>query len=172
MDALYQEKILSWARAGRAITPLSGAFVSATISNPTCGDRVEVRLCLDADNVITDVSAAVRGCALCEAGAGLFASLAPGMTATALPALQTGFTAWLGTDDSAQIEPAMQDFTPSGGSETVRNVCCLPSRPAPPPSAIPQRAADHGPERGSGSYPRYHLHHYVSDITFPVTSDP
>ena len=112
MDALYQEKILSWARAGRAITPLSGAFVSATISNPTCGDRVEVRLCLDADNVITDVSAAVRGCALCEAGAGLFASLAPGMTATALPALQTGFTAWLGTDDSAQIEPAMQDFTP------------------------------------------------------------
>ena len=112
MDALYQEKILSWARAGRAITPLSGAFVSATISNPTCGDRVEVRLCLDADNVITDVSAAVRGCALCEAGAGLFASLAPGMTATALPALQTGFTAWLGTDESAQIEPAMQDFTP------------------------------------------------------------
>ena len=88
MEALYQEKILSWARAGRAITPLSGAFGSATISNPTCGDRVEVRLCLDADNVITDVSAAVRGCALCEAGAGLFASLAPGMTATALPALQ------------------------------------------------------------------------------------
>ena len=112
MDALYQEKILSWARAGRAITPLSGAFVSATISNPTCGDRVEVRLCFDADNVITDVSAAVRGCALCEAGAGLFASLAPGMKATALPALQNGFTAWLGTDDSAQIEPAMKDFTP------------------------------------------------------------
>ena len=112
MDALYQEKILSWAKAGRAITPLSGAFVSATISNPTCGDRVEVRLCLDADNVITDASAAVRGCALCEAGAGLFVSLAPGMTATALPALQTSFTAWLSTDDRAQIEPAMQDFTP------------------------------------------------------------
>jgi nitrogen fixation NifU-like protein len=112
MDALYQEKILSWARAGRAITPLSGAFVSATISNPTCGDRVEVRLCLDSDNVITDVSAAVRGCALCEAGAGLFASLVPGLTAAALPALHTGFTAWLGKDDSAQIEPAMQDFTP------------------------------------------------------------
>ena len=112
MDALYQEKILSWAKASRAITPLSGTFVSATISNPICGDRVEVRLCLDADNVITDVSAAVRGCALCEAGAGLFTSLAPGMTATALPTLQTGFADWLGTDDSAEIEPAMRDFTP------------------------------------------------------------
>ena len=112
MDALYQEKILSWAKVGRAITPLSGTFVSATISNPTCGDRVEVRLCVDADNVITDVSAAVRGCALCEAGAGLFTSLATGMTATALPTLQTGFAAWLGTDDSAEIEPAMRDFTP------------------------------------------------------------
>ena len=112
MDALYQEKILSWARLGRAITPLSGAFISATISNPICGDRVEVRLCLDADKVITNVSADVRGCALCEAGAGLFTSLAPGMTATALPALESGFSAWLGTDDNAQIEPDMQDFTP------------------------------------------------------------
>jgi nitrogen fixation NifU-like protein len=61
---------------------------------------------------------------LCEAGAGLFTSLAPGMTATALAALQTGFTTWLANDNgpddgpannsknSAQIEPTMQDFTP------------------------------------------------------------
>jgi nitrogen fixation NifU-like protein len=128
MDALYQEKILNWAKASRAQTPLSGDFVAATISNPTCGDRVEVRLHLDADHVITDASASVRGCALCEAGAGLFTSLAPGMTATALAALQTGFTTWLANDNgpddgpddgpannsknSAQIEPTMQDFTP------------------------------------------------------------
>ena len=128
MDALYQEKILNWAKASRAQTPLSGDFVAATISNPTCGDRVEVRLHLDADHVITDASASVRGCALCEAGAGLFTSLAPGMTATALVALQAGFAAWLAIDDgsddgsdngsdnnsknSSQIEPEMQDFTP------------------------------------------------------------
>ena len=124
MDALYQEKILNWAKASRAQTPLSGAFITATISNPTCGDRVEVRLHLDVDHVITDASASVRGCALCEAGAGLFTSLAPGMTATALVALQAGFAAWLAIDDgsddgsdnnsknSSQIEPKMQDFTP------------------------------------------------------------
>ena len=120
MDALYQEKILNWAKASRAQTPLSGDFVAATISNPTCGDRVEVRLHLDVDHVITDASASVRGCALCEAGAGLFTSLAPGMTATALVALQAGFAAWLAIDDgsdnnsknSSQIEPEMQDFTP------------------------------------------------------------
>ena len=124
MDALYQEKILNWAKASRAQTPLSGAFITATISNPTCGDRVEVRLHLDVDHVITDASASVRGCALCEAGAGLFTSLAPGMTATALVALHAGFAAWLAIDDgsddgsdnnsknSSQIEPEMQDFTP------------------------------------------------------------
>ena len=61
MDALYQEKILNWAKASRAQTPLSGDFVAATISNPTCGDRVEVRLHLDADHVITDASASARG---------------------------------------------------------------------------------------------------------------
>ncbi len=112
MDAIYQKKILAWAKANRSVTPLSGGFVSATISNPTCGDRVEVRLNLDADNVITDASAEVRGCALCEAGAGLFTSLAPGMTGTSLPVLQTGFSAWLGTDDNAQIKPPMKDFKP------------------------------------------------------------
>ena len=124
MDALYQEKILNLAKASRAQTPLSGDFVAATISNPTCGDRVEVRLHLDADHVITDASASVRGCALCEAGAGLFTSLAPGMTATELPALQTSFTAFLAngnrpddgpdndSNNSAQIEPTMRDFTP------------------------------------------------------------
>ena len=116
MDVLYQEKILNLAKASRAQTPLSGDFVAATTSNPTCGDRVEVRLHLDANHVITDASASVRGCALCEAGAGLFTSLAPGMKATALAALQTGFTAWLasdnGPDNSAQIDPAMRDFTP------------------------------------------------------------
>ena len=120
MDALYQEKILNLAKASRVQEPLSGDFVAATISNPTCGDRVEVRLHLDADHVITDASASVRGCALCEAGAGLFTSLAPGMKATALAALQTGFAAWLVNDNgptndsnnSAQIVPAMRDFTP------------------------------------------------------------
>ncbi len=124
MDELYQEKILNWAKASRAQAPLSGDFVAATISNPTCGDRVEVRLYLDADHIISDASASVRGCALCEAGAGLFSSLAPGMTATALADLQTGFTAWLANDNgpnndpdndgnnSVQIEPAMRDFTP------------------------------------------------------------
>ena len=120
MDALYQEKILNWAKASRAQKPLSGDFVAATISNPTCGDRVEVRLHLDEDDVITDASASVRGCALCEAGAGLFTSLAPGIAATELAALQTGFTAWLADDNgpdndsnnSTQIEPTMRDFTP------------------------------------------------------------
>ena len=112
MDSLYQEKILNWAKQSRVITPLSGVYYSAIISNPLCGDRVEVCLHINANKVITDLSTEVRGCALCEAGAGLFASLAPGMTATSLTALQTGFSDWLAGDDTAVTSLAMKDFTP------------------------------------------------------------
>tara|TARA_B100000575_G_C22757288_1_gene451134 strand:+ start:177 stop:599 length:423 start_codon:yes stop_codon:yes gene_type:complete len=112
MESLYQEKILNWAKQSRTVAPLSGACHSAIISNPLCGDRVEVCLHINADNIISDVSTAVRGCALCEAGAGLFASLAPGMTATSLPALQTGFSDWLAGDDNAVTAAAMNDFMP------------------------------------------------------------
>ena len=112
MDALYQEKILNWAKHSRTIKPLSGDFISAIISNPICGDRVEVRLLLNDDNVITDVSTAVRGCALCEAGAGLFVSLAPGRSVTSLPELQNGLAAWLAGNESARTVPNIQDFAP------------------------------------------------------------
>ena len=112
MDALYQEKILNWAKKNRAITPLSGDFLSATLSNPACGDRVEVRLHVDDEYRITNVSATVRGCALCEAGAGLFASLAPDKMLITLPELQIIFTRWLGANDGTEIVPELQDFTP------------------------------------------------------------
>jgi len=116
MDSLYQEKILNWAKQSRTGIPISGPSHSASISNPLCGDRVEVCLHVNADNVITDVSAKVRGCALCEAGAGLFVSLARGTTATSLMALQIGFSDWLAGDDDAVTATAMNDFTP------VRNI--------------------------------------------------
>ena len=116
MDSLYQEKILNWAKQSRTVIPLSGASHSASSSNPLCGDRVEVCLRINDDNVITDVSAVVRGCALCEAGAGLFVSVVRGTTATSLKALQTGFSDWLAGDDDAVTATAMNDFTP------VRNI--------------------------------------------------
>ncbi|GIS10866.1 MAG: hypothetical protein CM15mP115_00170 [Alphaproteobacteria bacterium] len=76
MDQLYQERILAFARATRGMEPLDDHTHEASVSNPTCGDRVDIRLKIENGTVIA-ASAAIRGCALCEAGAGLLTQIAP-----------------------------------------------------------------------------------------------
>ena len=116
MDALYQEKILAFARSSRESEVVPDADATATVSNPVCGDRVEVRLKLDENNVVTAASTDVRGCALCEAGAGLFVNMAPGLESASLSGLHANFSGWLAGDDDNDVSPPMQDFHP------VRNI--------------------------------------------------
>jgi len=116
MDALYQEKILAFARSSRESEVVPDADATATVSNPVCGDRVEVRLKLDENNIVTAASTDVRGCALCEAGAGLFVNMAPGLESASLSRLHANFSGWLAGDDDNDVSPPMQDFHP------VRNI--------------------------------------------------
>jgi len=116
MDALYQEKILAFARSSRESEVLPDADATATVSNPVCGDRVEVRLKLDENNIVTAASTDVRGCALCEAGAGLFVNMAPGLESASLSGLHANFSGWLAGGDENDVSPPMQDFHP------VRNI--------------------------------------------------
>jgi len=116
MDALYQEKILAFARSSRENEVVPDADATATVSNPVCGDRVEVRLKLDENNIVTAASTDVRGCALCEAGAGLFVNMAPGLESASLSGLHANFSGWLAGDDDNDVSPPMQDFHP------VRNI--------------------------------------------------
>ena len=116
MDALYQEKILAFARSSRESEVVPDADATATVSNPVCGDRVEVRLKLDENNIVTAASTDVRGCALCEAGAGLFVNMVPGLESASLSGLHANFSGWLAGDDDNDVSPPMQDFHP------VRNI--------------------------------------------------
>jgi nitrogen fixation NifU-like protein len=116
MDALYQEKILAFARSSRESEVVPDADATATVSNPVCGDRVEVRLKLDENNIVTAASTDVRGCALCEAGAGLFVNMAPGLESASLSGLHANFSGWLAGNDENDVSPPMQDFHP------VRNI--------------------------------------------------
>jgi nitrogen fixation NifU-like protein len=116
MDALYQEKILAFARSSRQSEVVPDADATATVSNPVCGDRVEVRLKLDENNIVTAASTDVRGCALCEAGAGLFVNMAPGLESASLSGLHANFSGWLAGNDENDVSPPMQDFHP------VRNI--------------------------------------------------
>ena len=72
--SIYQEKILSLAAKNRNIVALKDFNHSFDMRNPMCGDEVKVRIKL-VETKIIDISAVVRGCALCEASAGLVVEL-------------------------------------------------------------------------------------------------
>lgn len=94
MDTLYQDKLLALAKIARASTPLSHIDLTATLNNPVCGDRVTLSVALSGV-VITDVFVAVKGCALCEAGAGLLASIALDKTCDDLISTGSDIADWL-----------------------------------------------------------------------------
>jgi len=71
---IYQDKILSLAAENKKSLPIENFNRSYEIKNPLCGDEVKVRIRL-VNNEIDDISTIVRGCALCEASAGLTVKL-------------------------------------------------------------------------------------------------
>ena len=111
MDALYQEKILAFAKATRGIAPLDPHSHAALVSNPTCGDQVDLRLQI-LDGAIQGASAEIKGCALCEAGAGLFLEISTSVNVADLKTMRDGLKAWLDGDDSAIIPDEMRVFEP------------------------------------------------------------
>jgi nitrogen fixation NifU-like protein len=94
MDMLYQDKLLLLAQKARVSTPLSQADLTATLNNPVCGDRVTLSVSVSGA-VITGVYVEVKGCALCEAGAGLLAYIAPEKTCEELMTVGTQMADWL-----------------------------------------------------------------------------
>jgi nitrogen fixation NifU-like protein len=111
MEQIYQDRILAFARAARDATPLENATHRASVSNPTCGDRVDISLIVEGDR-IRAVSAAVRGCALCEAGAGLLMGSLDDMPLQTLDDMRADLTAWLGGEDMADINGDVAVFEP------------------------------------------------------------
>ena len=72
--SIYQDKILSLAAENKKSTAIQDFNRSYEMKNPMCGDEVKIRIKL-LNNQIDNISAIVRGCALCEASAGLTVKL-------------------------------------------------------------------------------------------------
>ena len=117
MDALYQKQILDYAQKSRANAPLDRPTHTATLDNPTCGDRVEISLVIGAQKV-RDIGVAVRGCALCEAGAGLAIECFSGQNDKTILQLTDEFSDWLTGHGADAPTPQMQHFTPV---KSIRN---------------------------------------------------
>jgi len=129
-EKLYQEKILAFARAARQHGLLEDADHSATVSNPTCGDRVRLDLKIAPDNKITAVGAKADGCALCEASTGLAISTLIGRDAAELSILAETIEAWLaGKGDTPDLEDCGA-FTPVKDYSSRHSCVCLPFRAA------------------------------------------
>ena len=126
LEQLYQEKILAFARLARQSTPLENATFSATVKNPTCGDRVRVDLEVDPDNRIARLAVVADGCALCEAASGLLLSSAPGQNATDLAALRPAIETWLkGQADETSLD-GQDAFTPVKAFASCHGCVSLP----------------------------------------------
>jgi len=67
---IYHKKILELASSNRESLEIKDFNFSKEVKNPLCGDLVEVRINI-LNNSIKNLSAKVKGCALCEASAGL-----------------------------------------------------------------------------------------------------
>lgn len=111
MDALYQKQILDYAHKSRDSAVFDNAAYHASLDNPTCGDRVDISLAVTA-GIIDKVGVAVRGCALCEAGAGLAIECFTGSPVTALHELTEQFETWINGGTQPPPLAAMEQFTP------------------------------------------------------------
>ena len=117
MDALYQKQILDYAQKSRLTAPLDQPTHVATRDNPTCGDRVEISLEIKSKQ-IKKMGVMVRGCALCEAGAGLAIECFHGKTYQEIRQLTDEFSDWLTGHGVDAPTPQMQHFSPV---QSIRN---------------------------------------------------
>ena len=69
-DRLYQDQLLALARLAREHPMLDHPTHRAEMLNPSCGDKVTVSLTIDG-RLVKAMAVKVRGCAICEASAGL-----------------------------------------------------------------------------------------------------
>ena len=108
MDALYQKALLALAQQTRQSASIDAPSHIAGENNPVCGDRVDLSITLD-NTRITAAAAEVKGCALCEAGAGLWLEIAPHHTLNEMQALHDKLEVWLKDGDAElpflQAEP-------------------------------------------------------------------
>ena len=117
MDALYQKQILDYAQKSRASPPLDQPTHIATVNNTICGDSVEISLVVNSQRV-KEIGVTVRGCALCEAGAGLVVECFTGQTEKTVCRLAGDFSNWLTDNGVNPPTPQMKHFT---AVQSIRN---------------------------------------------------
>lgn len=92
---LYHEVILAHDRAPRNEGTLEAATHRARVSNPLCGDRVQIDLRVKEER-ITEARFVGRGCAIARASASLLTTLTQGCPTDRAATYRARLEAWLG----------------------------------------------------------------------------
>ena len=87
MQDIYQDRILELARSIKLSRPIANPTHRAEKNNPICGDKVIIDVTIE-NKLISDIHLIVRGCALCEAGAGVWKETAIGKSSNELYSLR------------------------------------------------------------------------------------
>lgn len=120
MQSIYQDQLLALARGARASTALSAPTHTAEMNNPICGDRIRATLTV-AGGTITHAHAEAKGCALCEAGAGLWLGMVVGREMAALPGLYDTLTDWLKAGQAPRPDGFSSDIEAFAPVRAIKN---------------------------------------------------
>ena len=112
LEDLYQSNILEFARIARKTNLLDYSSVRFTSKNPICGDEVTVDLSINKNYKITNYGHKVKGCALCEASAGLLSKNIIGINARAAKKINEDLINWLKSEKDDFIFSGLKNFIP------------------------------------------------------------
>ncbi len=90
-DGLYADAIMDHYRNPRRRAPLLGQNVESHQLNPFCGDEVTLRIRLDAQGRVAQVSSVSDGCSIIQASASMMADSMAGKTLEQLKGLSQEF---------------------------------------------------------------------------------
>jgi nitrogen fixation NifU-like protein len=94
LESLYQKQLLTLAGSARDLPTLKNPTHSSVVNNPICGDKVTATIEID-DHIIIANAVEARGCALCEAGAGLWMHMVANRPLLELSLLHDQLASWL-----------------------------------------------------------------------------
>ncbi|HEU0152315.1 MAG TPA: SUF system NifU family Fe-S cluster assembly protein [Arenimonas sp.] len=128
-SALYRDRVLDHGRAPRHAGTLDEASHRASVHNALCGDRLTLRLRLDADGRIAALRHQSEGCLLCLASVSLMACDVPGRDAAGVAARLQALRAALaeGQDETSDHVVALGDLAALAGvaAHPARHRCVL-----------------------------------------------
>lgn len=126
LTALYQELILDHYRRPRNKGALVGATHTVTLTNPLCGDEIDLQLRVDGD-LIKEARFVGRGCSISQASASMMTQLVTDRSVAQALALAGRVSAMMQGDEGAARDKALGDLRALAGVAKfpVRIKCAL-----------------------------------------------